>query len=192
MVSARAAHRFVEPFDGNGIGAGDDHELAVAARLHCRLDLEHGFIERNDLLAGEVSAFFRNDLVFDLHRGDAGALEFLDRPVEFDGVAVPGVDIGDERHVDGRGHPARLFEHFRHGEQPDVGEGELRVGDAGAGRVDHRKSGGGDKPCGQGVIGSRRDDEFVAFEDLPKLLLLLTFCHSIQLVLFSDAKPLSC
>jgi hypothetical protein len=56
-------------------------------RLHRRLDLQHGLIERNDLLAGKVTALLGDDSVFDLHCGGAGALKFLDGPMEIQGAA---------------------------------------------------------------------------------------------------------
>ena len=63
--------RGVEPFDRPRIGARHDLKVRVGARIHGRLDLVQHLVERDDGLAREVPAAFREDLVLDLEAGGA-------------------------------------------------------------------------------------------------------------------------
>ncbi len=115
-----------------------------------------------------MAALLGNDLILDLHGGDAGADELLHGSVQVDGVAVAGVDVADNRRFHHGGHLPHLLEHLRHRHQPDVGQRELAVRNAGAGRVDDREAGEFDEPCGQPVVGAGRDDQRVACEQLSE------------------------
>ena len=75
----RAVHRGGEAFDGDGVGARDDQQIGIGARVHRGLDLCDHLGGRDDLLALEMAAALREHLVLDLDRVGAGALQHLDR-----------------------------------------------------------------------------------------------------------------
>ena len=107
----------------------------IVTRIDGGLDLLHHFLCRDDVLAGEVSAFLGKYLVLDLDARRARALQRANRAHDVHRVAVAGIGIDDDR----KGYRIRNRRHrladFSHGRQPDVGHAEQHIGDAGAGDV---------------------------------------------------------
>ena len=95
-----------------------------------------------------MSALLRGHLVFDLDGGNARTHELLYCAVEVHGISVAVINVRDDRKIDCAYHFADLIEHFRHGEQTEIGKSELGVRYARAGRIDRRKAGCGDEPGG--------------------------------------------
>ena len=73
-----AIHRGVEAFDRDGVGARDDQQVGIGARIDRGLDLGDHLGARDHLLALEVAAALGEHLVLDLDRVGAGALQHLD------------------------------------------------------------------------------------------------------------------
>ena len=64
-------------------------------------------------LAAHVPALLGHHLVLELDPGDAGLLVELHGADDVDRVAVAGVGVGDDRHVDGGDDPAGVVDHLR-------------------------------------------------------------------------------
>ncbi len=148
--------RFVEAEHGARVGARDDDEVGIVPRGDGGADLGEKLVERNDRLVVEVAALLREALVLDVQAGDAAPLVFAHRTGRIELVAVAGIGIGDDRHIDGGGDPAGIVRHLRHGDEPVVGIAERRRG-AGAGHVDGIEAGLRDGARGDAVIGAGRD-----------------------------------
>ena len=87
-----------------------------------------------------MAAFLREDLVLDVHGGDAAPFVFAHRAHHVELVAVAGVGIGDHRQADRARDPAGVVDHLGHAWQAVVGIAERRRG-AGAGHVDGSEAG---------------------------------------------------
>src|SRR5213075_865889 len=95
----------------------------------------------DELLARAVPAALGRDLVLDLHRGDAGALELANGARDRVLVAPAGVDVDDQRQL-GRSSDARgIGEDVGKLDDPEVGEAERMVGYAGARQVERAEAG---------------------------------------------------
>ena len=68
--------------------------------------------------------------------GGAGALEQAHGALHVERIAEARVDVDDERQGADVADPRRGLGELGHGQEPEVGHAELRVGDAGAGQVD--------------------------------------------------------
>ena len=112
-VAPRALERAVEALDRARVGAGDDQQLAVAARLDRGAHLLDHLGRVDHLLALHVAAALRRDLVLDVQRGDAGRGVLAHRAHDVERVAVAVVGVGDQRHARpparaaARGRPSR-------------------------------------------------------------------------------------
>ena len=78
-----------------GVGAGEDHEVRVAPRLHRRANLRHHVAGRDHGLALEVAAALGRYLVFQEDAGRARLLEERHRALHVVQVAVAGVAVRD-------------------------------------------------------------------------------------------------
>ena len=58
LVGARAIERRLEALDGARVGAGEDHQVRIHARIHRGLELGHHLVLRDHVLALEVAAAF--------------------------------------------------------------------------------------------------------------------------------------
>src|SRR3954454_442987 len=83
--------RLVQALDGQGVGAGDDEEVAAAARLDRRADLLHVVVAADDPLAPHVAAPLGPGLVLQEAAGGAGGDQLGDGSVDVQRVAVAGV-----------------------------------------------------------------------------------------------------
>src|SRR6516164_11417045 len=61
--------RRVETFDAGSVGARGDEKILVAAGIERRLDLGQHLFDRNHLLAREIAATIRKDLIAEEHPG---------------------------------------------------------------------------------------------------------------------------
>ena len=141
---------------GTGIGARDDQQVRVAARVDCGFDLADHFRRADDLLAFIVPAFLRADLVFDMERGNTALLVLAHAAHHVDRIAVTGVHVGDDRNIHGFDRARNEQQVLGHGQQADVGiTAGARV--AAAGEINRIEAGGLHQPCGQRVVGAGRD-----------------------------------
>src|ERR1700722_14150549 len=81
----------LEPFDGPGVGPGDDHEVGLGAGLHRRADLLDHLLGRDDQLALHVAALLRGHLILDVNPGGPGRLVGAHGADHVQRVAVAGV-----------------------------------------------------------------------------------------------------
>ena len=169
MIGMRPPQGFRQTGHRDRIGAGDQDQIVVPARLDRRPDFHHRLVDGNQLFPFEVAALLRNHLILQLHGGHAGTDEFLNGAVEVDGVTIAGVDVGDQRNADRSGHLPDLLQHLGHRRQPDVGERELTVRNAGAGGIHDREPSQFDQPRGQAVVRARRNDQVVVSQQLPEV-----------------------
>ena len=123
-VGLAAADRLVETAADrrHGVGARDDDEIRVAARVAGGPDFAGRLFDWDHLLAGDVAAALGADLVFDVDRGDTRRLEILHRADDVDRVAVAGVGVGHHRNVDRARDVAGVGGHFGLGDEADVGQ----------------------------------------------------------------------
>src|SRR5258706_11067050 len=169
VVSPRASEGLVQALNGDGVRSRDDYQFVLPAGLDRRPDLLHGLAEGYELLAFEVPALLGDHLILNLNRRRTGAYEFLHRAVQVHGVAVAGVNVANDRNLHCAGHFPDLIQHLAHRDQAHVGQRELTVRDAGAGRVDDRKSRELDEAGCQAVIGAGCNQERVACEQLSEI-----------------------
>ena len=96
----------LEAFDGTGIGAGDDNQI-LPPRVDRGPHLAHHLLQRDQLLAVEMTAPFGRVLVLDLNGAGAGLLQNANGVGDVDRVAETGVDVDDQRQIDHtRGSPS--------------------------------------------------------------------------------------
>ena len=165
-VRRRPLERAVEPLDRVGIGARDDEEACVAPRVDRRLDLLHHLRGGNDVLAVEVPAALREDLVLELERVRACALERAHRALEVERIAEPGVRVDDDRDRHRLADRRDVGGHLGGGRESEIGGAEMRVRNSRAGDIDERETGGLDDPGGERVE-SARDDRPGARRKVP-------------------------
>jgi hypothetical protein len=119
-----ALERGVEALDRDRVGAGDDDEVRIDARVGGGADLGDRLFHRHHLLAGKMAAALGDHLVLEMHAGHARALIALDRAPDIQHPAVAVVGIGDERQPARLGDAARVVDHLGHGQQADVGHAQ--------------------------------------------------------------------
>jgi hypothetical protein len=133
----RPPDRAIQAFDRAGIGAGDDLQVLIAARVDRGLHLLHHLVERDHVLAGEVAALLGKYLVLDLQSRRAGALEHAHGAHHVDGIAEPRIGIDDQRQRHGVGNRGHRVGDLGEGGEADVGRTQVHVGDAGSRDIDH-------------------------------------------------------
>ena len=122
----------IDPVDGAGIGAGDDLQILIAPCIDGGLDLGDHLRQRDHLLAGEMAAFLRKDLVFDLDAGGTRPLQHAHRAGHVDRVAEAGIGVDQQRQVDRVGDRGCRVRDLGQRRQPDIGRAQMHIGDAGA------------------------------------------------------------
>ena len=80
------------------------------------------------------------------------------------GVAVAGVHVGDEGHVDGAHDVAHALHRLGHGEQADIGGAEGGGREPEAGGEERLEAGLFGEARGEGVVGAGQDDDLGAVE----------------------------
>ena len=120
VVEPPAADRLVQAERGARVGAADDHEVVVFAGVDGRAELLDLLLGGNDALALEVAALLGPLLVLEDDAGDARAHALANGAHHVERVAVAGVHVRDERHVDGSDDGAHAVEHLGRREQAVV------------------------------------------------------------------------
>ena len=121
----------------------------------CCAYLTDHFTKRYDLLARDVAAALRRNLVFDVNGSDTRCHEFFHRTHHVDGVAKAGIGIGDHRYVDCCCDIARHHDHFSHRGKANIGTSEQRHGHAVTGDTATRESSLLDDACCECVVRAR-------------------------------------
>ena len=124
VTGDRAFHRGIPPQRPQRVGTRNDHERWVLARVHGRANLLHHLIGGDNVFPRHRAATLRGDLILDVKGCDAGRLVPLHGVHHVDGVAIPCIRNGDDRHVDGRGNPARVRRHLLQAKQSDIRQTE--------------------------------------------------------------------
>ena len=106
-VREGARDRVLEPDGLPRIGPRDDDEAAVPARLDGRTELPDLFGDGDDPLPRMCAAALRPDLILEEDAGGAGAHQVAHRAHHVDGVAVAGIGVDHDGHVDRRAYPRR-------------------------------------------------------------------------------------
>ena len=158
-ISIRPIDRAVEPFAGAGVGPREDHEVAISASVERGMKpIEHRG-HRHDLLAGEVPAALRLELILDEDPRGPGRLELFHRPGDTRAVAMAGITVGNQwdRHP-GR-DPAHTFGHLRCRQQPEVGKAMRARCGAKAAEEEHFGTGLLDDAGREGIMRHQRPHE---------------------------------
>ena len=153
-ASVNATHRLGrrrDALDAEGVGAGDDDDAAV--RLHRRAHPRRRLGDVDDLLAGEVAAALRRDLVLEVQPGDAGGgVRPRGRP-RLQRVAVAGVGVRQQRQpVQRRDDALRDPDDVGRVHEAEVGQAERDRGGDGARQVRTDDTGAGGQPGADRVV----------------------------------------
>ena len=151
---------------GEGIGAGIDDDVGAQARprIHHGPNLAGHLFGGNHLLAFHVAAALGEDLVFDVHAGDAHFDQPFSDSGRIDGVAAAGIDIRHHgnRH---RAHDvAGDVEDIFHVHEPDVRLAEKAPGNSEAADLERRKPRACDDFGAQRVMTPRHHQGFPALQ----------------------------
>ena len=153
---------------GPRVGPGDDHQVRVCPYINRCLDFADHLLFGDDLAAGHVTAFFRCHLVFQLDRSHAGLLVFAQRPHHIDGIAEPGIRVGNHRHIHGFDDIGRPGYHLGQRQQTDVRFPQMAGRLAVSGHIYRRKSNLLDYFRRQGVVRAWCDDDLFACHHLSE------------------------
>ncbi len=96
-VKGGALERTVEPFDRDGVRAGNDQRLRRAPGVERCLDLADHLARTDERLVGQVTAALGRHLILDLQRRSTPTFELADRALDVERIAEPGVDIDNHR-----------------------------------------------------------------------------------------------
>jgi hypothetical protein len=132
------------------------------------MDLLDHLAGGDELLALEVPAPLRGELVLEVQSGHAGGLVRADGARDVDRIAVAVVGVGDERDADRVGQAARLVDHLGEGQQPDVGLSQKRGRRAEARHVHGVEARLLDQPRGERVVRAGRDHGLESGQQLPQ------------------------
>ena len=166
-VGAGAIDRGRKSLDRDGVGARDDDEIGIVQRIAHRLELLHHLGGRHERLVVVVPALLRERLILEMKRRDARALEAARGLLGVERIAVAGVGVGDDRHVDDIDHGGEPVDDLVRRNQPEVGHaGAAR--DRAARGVDRREARLLDQPRRQPVERARRDDGAARREHGPQ------------------------
>ena len=119
-IQPGAVKRGVESLLRPCVRAGDDQELARAPSRDRGRDFRGHLRRRDHLLALQVTAFLRHDLVLKMNCGNSRRLELANGPDHVDRISVTGVRIRDHRYLDGLHDPASVVHHLRERQQSDI------------------------------------------------------------------------
>nr|WP_233500091.1 hypothetical protein [Gordonia sp. YC-JH1] len=124
-VRLRSVDRRIEALDAAGVGAGAHDEVLVAAGSDRGSQPAQHVVDRDHLLAVEVSAAFGVHLVLEVAAGQPGVLERRDGPGRTHRLAEPGVGVDERRQVGGsRGRSAARGD-LGEGGEADVGQPQV-------------------------------------------------------------------
>ena len=125
-ISLGASDRFIKAATDRShcIGACNDDEIRIASCVTGGADLAGGLFERDHLLASDVAAAFRADLVFDVDGGDTGVFKIAHGAHDVNGIAVAGIGVRDHRDADRARDVAGVGRHLLAGDEADIGQTE--------------------------------------------------------------------
>ena len=132
----RAFKRFLETANSANVRTRDDLESTVDTAVDRRLDLLHHLAERDDILAFEVAAFLRENLIFDLDPRRARAFQDAHRPRHVHRIAEARIGVGKDRYRNRVTDHRHVIRDLAQCDEADVGNAKRHVGNAGAGDVD--------------------------------------------------------
>jgi hypothetical protein len=135
-VCGRPVEGAVEPFDRDGVGAGNDQGVGARAGIGRGPDLADHLGSRHQGLAVEMPAALGHSLVLDLDRVGTGALEHSYCALDVEGVAEAGIGIDHDRQVHAIADDRDGLGHLAHRNEPDIRATEACIGDAGTGEID--------------------------------------------------------
>ena len=165
--SAPAARYMLQPLDGfvdapagEDVGPGVDDEVLVqpVADGGAGSDLAGHLLGGDDFLAGHVAAALGEDLVLDVHAGEAHGDDPLRDPGGVDGVPAARVEVGHDRDPDRLGDVPGEVEDVLHPDEADVGLAEEGPRQAVAGDLDGLEPALFDDLGAQGVVTAGDDD----------------------------------
>ena len=136
-----AGDRLVHAGHGQGVGPGDDEEVAARAGFDRRADLLHVLLALDHPLAPHVAALLRPHLVFQEAAGRAGGDQLVDRAVDVQRIAVARVGVDDDRDLDAHADPPGPLDHLGLRQQAQVGLADRRGRHGIAGHEGHREAG---------------------------------------------------
>jgi hypothetical protein len=125
----------LEAAHGAHVGSRDNLEVAIMPAIDRGPDLLDHLAKCNDILALEVSALLRENLILNLNAGGARAFKYAHSARHIHGVAKSGVGIGKHWDRDGIADRRNVFCQFAQGHEADVGNAKRHVGDSSAGDV---------------------------------------------------------
>jgi hypothetical protein len=130
-----ALHGGVKAMHGGGVGAGHDEQVLVAPCIARGLDLANHLAGLHHVLAAEVPASLRRNLVFELDAVGARALQGAHCVVGVEGIAKAGVGVHDQRQLHGVADAGGVVGDVGEAHEGLVGQAEPHVGNASAGDV---------------------------------------------------------
>ena len=89
----------LEPFHAHGVGAAANEEIRIGARVERRFELGQRLLDRDDLLARQITAAIGENLVADEDAGGARGLEGADHLPHIIDAAEAGIRVDIDRHV---------------------------------------------------------------------------------------------
>jgi hypothetical protein len=164
----RALQRGLQPVHGARVGAGDDEQVGVAARVHRRAHLAHHLARVHHGLAGEVAAALGAGLVLQLHGVGAGALQRAHGVRHVDRIAEAGVGIHDQRQPHRVAQRRGGLRHLGKADEAEVRQAVELVGEARAAQVDGLEAELLDDARGQRVAGARHEQAAAGLEGLAQ------------------------
>ena len=123
---------------------------------------------RDDVLALDVPAALREDLILELDARDAGAFQLVHGADHLRDLAVARVGIGDHGDPDRRAEPPRVVDHLRRARDAEVGQAEGRSRGRVPAAVDRLEAGALQQPARERVERAGHDQDLPAGESLAQ------------------------
>ena len=158
LVGEAALDRGVEAERLARVGAGDDEQVALAARVGGGADLGRVLLRGDDLLALEVTALLRPHLVLEEHARRARVLEVADGAQHVHGAAVAGVGVDDHRCGGDARDVAGRVGHLGLGQEAEVRLAEMGGGHRVAGDEDDVEADAGGDARRERVVDAGHQD----------------------------------
>ena len=166
LVCLDAFQGIVQAIHRLRIGPGADDKIRILPGFHRGLEFLHLLFDRHNRGSSRnESALFRRNLIFHADAGDAGALEFLDRPRDSKRPArVTGIGIDHDWNIDGSGHIPGVIGHLIEPDKTQIGQAEQAAAGHIAQEFHCAKAGGFGEPRRQAIINAWRDDDVIALQ----------------------------
>ena len=115
-----------------------------------------------------MAAALGEDLILELDRGDAGALQLVHGAHDLRDFAVPRVGVGDHGDRDGRAEAPCVVDHLGGARDAEIGQPECRRGGRVAAPVENLEAGALEQPAGQRVECARHDEDLTSGKALAQ------------------------